>query len=180
MKATLAAKDISLRTPELVWPEVLPQRLYDLSVPKLPTGRPIELGEDFHGNLEKHLGGSWISKEHYYACSAVGEILDDLNIQRKSLRTEQVLKSDAISGRADIVGKDRFGRDCVVEIKTTLGNFALAPQSCEFAQMAIYADLLGFEIPRLICIRVNLRLGKAAVFYADFRTSEIRCMLNAA
>ena len=181
MDATSAAKQLAQRTPDLDWPEVLPQCLYNLNVPALPSGSAsIELGERFHENMEKHLNGGWVAKEHYYACSAVGEILSDLNVERKSLKTELVLNSNGITGRADIVGKDLTGRDCVVEIKTTQGNFALRPEPHELAQLAFYADMLKFELPRLICLRVNFRLGKVAVFIADYTRSNIKSMLQAA
>lgn len=165
MNATSAAKHLSSKNSDLKWPGLLPQCIYDLDVPQLPSGPPILVGKDFHANLERHLAGKWVSKDHYYTCSAVAEILRDLGLERKSLKTEVPLQRGSLTGQADLVGVDAKGKTWVVEIKTTQGCFALAPSSTELCQLALYAHLLDLKEPTLACIRVNLRLGKAGVYH---------------
>lgn len=181
VKVTAAAKMlVEQGNSVLGWPGQLPQAVYNFKVPQLPSGQPLDLGEEFHRCLERHLSGQWVAKEHYYSCSGVAEILSDLGLQKKSLRMELPLRRGSLSGVADLVGLDSADRQCVVEIKTTQGLYALAPQPWELAQLAMYADILEFNHPRLICLRVNFRLGRVSVFFADFHTSVIQDMVKAA
>lgn len=165
MNVTSAAKSIANANPGLSWPGMLPLAVYTLNVPQLPTGAAMELGEDFHANFDRHMNGEWVCKNHYYTCAAIVEILGDLGIARKSLRTEVPLSAAGMTGRADIVGCDSNGQSWVVDIKTTQGKFALAPSPVELCQLALYADLLGLRFPVLACLRINLRLGKISVFH---------------
>lgn len=181
MRVTAAAKKIEeLEEFGHQWPDSLPQCIYRLRVPQLPSGEPMTLGEEFHLNLERHLNGEWIAKEFYYSANSVGEILRDLGFLLKDLKSEIPLLKGKLSGIADLAGQDSEGRNCVVEIKTTQGRFVMSPQRWELAQMAMYAEMLDLERPRLVCIRLNFRFGIASVFSADFETETIRAMVKAA
>ena len=167
MDVTSAAKALAQNTSDLTWPEVLPQRLYNLCVPNLPTGSPLQLGEDFHAHLNKHLSGEWVPKDHYYSCSGVAEILADLGLERKSLKSEIPVKKGQLTGQADLVGVDSSGQPWVIEIKTTQRKHVLAPNSTELYQLALYAELLGYKNPTLACLRINFSNAKVGVFYAE-------------
>ncbi|WP_146209250.1 type I restriction enzyme HsdR N-terminal domain-containing protein [Coraliomargarita sinensis] len=177
MNVTAAAKLLSEQADlDLQWPETLPQAIYAINVPDVPSGDPLELGEDFHACLEAHLGGRWVSKDHYYSCSAVAEILRDLGLETKNFSTEVPVKRGHLVGKADIVAQDTEKKPWVVEIKTTQGRYALAPSTAEFCQLALYAGLMDKPDANLACIRINFKIGKVSVFIAQEKTAVLKIM----
>lgn len=165
MNVTTAARLLAEKQLELAtWPSLLPQHVYNLEVPRIASGRSLDLGEQLHAKLHQFWGGTWIDPDYYYTCAAIEDVLIDLGLDRGNLKTELPVSGNGLNGQVDICGSLSDGRSAVIEIKSTQGEYALPPSSRELCQLALYSSLLKYDAPTLICLRVNFRLRKVSAF----------------
>lgn len=163
MNVTSAARALA-ENPSLTWPGLLPQRVYNLKVPRIASGSSLAVGEQLHAQLHLYWRGAWIDPDYYYTCVGIEDILSDLGLKRANLKTELPVSGGGIRGQVDICGSLINGRSAVVEIKSTQGEYGLPPSPREVCQLGLYASLLKYNTPTLICLRVNLRLRKISAF----------------
>lgn len=93
---------------------------------------------------------------------------------RSSLQPELYVSKKGCCGRIDVHGHLADGRVCIVEIKSTLGNYLIRPTPVEVIQMACYAFLAGAKSPRLACLRISLPTRRLGVFSMDVSSSMMQ------
>lgn len=142
------------------------------------TGRyfsgSVKEGIEFHEAFAAFSAGQWVNPKHYQACETVVDALRDLEVI--NIETEVPLFGSHLSGVADIIGRTTDGRMLIADLKTTLGDYALAPRPAELIQLAAYAALLGQERLRLVCIRLALRHQCINVF--EIEQKQILNLMN--
>lgn len=125
----------------------------------------LSSGIRLHSAFADYAQGQWVDPEFYYACAAVEEALAELAVVE--VHSEVELSKNGINGVTDLHGTLQSGRPVVVELKSTLGEYSLAPAMEEVFQMATYAYLLDYENPLLLCVRVALRMQSINVFKVE-------------
>ena len=118
-------------------------------------GDSIESGERFHRAFSRFTEGLRVSPVHHAVCLATRGLLADEEVVK--FKSEVPVRGFGLSGQVDIVGKLDSGRPVLVELKTTLGEFALKPRPAEVIQLGTYAAMLELKNPLLIWLRVSLK-----------------------
>lgn len=164
----------ALQTTWAEWPTPLPNAVYRFQTSTSPlTGSPIDAGEALHECYQDYRAKKWVTKEYYRACQTIDLALSDMNIDHNTLEIESPIRTKGLSGQIDIKGKTKAGRHVVVELKTTLGQYALNPRPQELIQLVTYSQMLNIKNPLLVCLRIALNRGTLSAFTSKLSHKEI-------
>ena len=156
MKVTDFSKKLASTEPEWAqWPSEFPDETIRFRERGKFFGDAIDSGERFHRAFSRFTEGLWVSPVHHAACLAIQGVLADEEVVE--FESEVPVKGYGLRGQVDIVGELESGRPVVVELKTTLGDFALKPRPAEVIQLGTYAAMLGLQDPLLIWLRISLK-----------------------
>lgn len=137
-------------------------------------GDSLRSGERFHQHFSRFTKGLWVPSVHYTACLAIEATLVERRVAE--IESEVPVQGFGLRGQVDVVGKLDNGRPVVVELKTTLGEYALKPRPAEVIQLGTYASLLRLEDPLLLWLRISLKSRCISVFSMDESTALMSCV----
>lgn len=163
MKVTDLAKNLAGRLPTLGKQEYnLPSATYEYRAPKHGRSSAMASGDKFHRTFSNFANGSWVAPKYYYPALAICDALADLGV--REIQSEVPVSIGNLRGIIDIVGTTDAGCLVVVELKTTLGEYAMEPRTSELFQLATYAHMLGHQDARLACMRIALNQQRINVY----------------
>lgn len=163
MNVTEYSQRLADAHPEVKWPCVGADLVFDFEATKMPRGSSLMLGSLVHDYLPAFIEGDYVPEAYADTCAVIYDILYQMGMDE--VESEEVVNGVGLSGRIDMHGIDVRGRHWVVEVKCSQGLYLPPPSRREIFQMVSYAKLLDQTIPPgLICLRVNLRTRKVGVY----------------
>ena len=166
MRVTYFSKKLAAMEPEWAqWDSEFPDQTVNFRERGRFYGDPIASGKLFHRAFCLFTEGTWVPPVHHAACLAIEAVLADQGIFE--IQSEVPVQGFGLTGQVDIKGTLNSGRPVVVELKTTLGEYALKPKPAEVIQLGTYAAMLRHEDPLMLWLRVSLKSHCISVFAMD-------------
>ena len=163
MTVTEHAKRLGASDPQ--WAEfssALPVASYRYRSMGRACGDALYVGDQLHRAFSKYADRQRVDQPFFEICRKIEEALAEQGVCE--VASEVNIRSADLAGRVDLHGKTHLGRPVVVELKATLGEYALQPRASEVVQLVTYAELLNLQDPLLLCIRVSFDASVLNVF----------------